>query len=125
MRIEIVGVCASGKSTLILLLTQLGYAAYGVAQEHSCVPWLWLLSKPDILVVLDCEYATARQRRAIAWGPERLRAERERLAHALGHCDLYIRTDKMSPEDVVRAVVDTIRRLGGGENRFGRQNRDA
>ena len=37
MKIAIVGVCASGKTTLVAGLREAGYDAYNVAQEHSCV----------------------------------------------------------------------------------------
>ena len=37
MRIAIVGICASGKTTLVRGLREAGYDAYNVAQEHSCI----------------------------------------------------------------------------------------
>ena len=39
--IAIVGVCASGKSTLAKALRERGYNARQVLQEHSYVPYMW------------------------------------------------------------------------------------
>src|SRR5688572_25288897 len=43
----IVGVCSAGKSTLAANLKEKGYRVRTCAQEHSYVPHLWQLSKPD------------------------------------------------------------------------------
>ena len=47
MVIAIVGVCASGKTTLVQGLKTAGFNAYNVAQEHSCIKKFW--NKHDIL----------------------------------------------------------------------------
>ncbi|MGB9868101.1 MAG: hypothetical protein ACPLPR_09420 [Bacillota bacterium] len=115
----VVGVCVSGKSTLVAGLRELGYEAYGVAQEHSLVPRLWAMGRPDFVVMLDCKYQTARKRRAIAWGPERLEEQRKRLANALGHCHLYVRTDQLSAAEVLWVVVNAIKRAVKGHSAVG------
>lgn len=107
-RIAVVGVCASGKSTLVRGLRELGYDAYAVAQEHSGVPYLWSRRAPSFLVVLDATYDTVRQRRPVSYGPERLAQQRQRLRHAREHCDFFLATDDYTIEEVRAHVVAAI-----------------
>ena len=83
MRIAIVGVCASGKTTLVAGLRAAGYDAYNVAQEHSCVHDFWAKKNPDMLVMID-----ARPSDAIA------------LAVRL-NCDLYAYESVMEEAGIV------------------------
>ena len=100
-RVAVVGPCTSGKTTLVHALREAGYDARQPAQEHSYVPDMWQrLTQPDVLIYLDVTYEAARQRREIAWGPERLEAEAGRLAHARTHCDLYLQTAGLTIEQV-------------------------
>ena len=65
--VKIVGVCASGKSTLGYALHPYGYTVYPCAQEHSYVPDLWRRRHPaDILIYLDARADTIAQRRRTA-----------------------------------------------------------
>jgi RNase adaptor protein for sRNA GlmZ degradation len=116
MRIVVAGVCVSGKTTLVKSLRDLGIDAYNVAQEHSAIKKLWNHKQPDILVVLDVQLETIRQRRIVAWGEERLALQRERLRDAYTHADLYIQTDDLSRDDIVQSVLEHIRRNGHAEN---------
>ena len=75
-----------------------------VAQEHSYVPTLGQHASPDILIYLDASLDTIRKRRAIDWGEEYLAEERLRLAHAREHCHLYVQTDKLNEDQVLRRV---------------------
>lgn len=101
----VVGVCSAGKSTLVSRLRELGYGAQAVAQEHSGVPYLWQRTKPDVLIYLDASIHTIHRRRHNKWKQSRLDEERARLQHAREHCDLYIPTDGLSPDDVASRVV--------------------
>lgn len=105
-RLAIVGPCVSGKSELVNALRDAGYEARHVAQEHSYVPEMWQrMARPDVLIYLDVDYATAKARRPrIDWGPERLEEQAEKLAHARQHCDLYIDTSTLSRHEVRRRV---------------------
>lgn len=108
--VKIVGVCASGKSTLGQALQQAGYAVYACAQEHSYVPDLWRRLHPaDVLVFLDAGADTVAQRRHTA-EPVRpwLAEQRQRLAHARQHCDLYLPTDDLTPEEVLAVVLEHL-----------------
>lgn len=105
--IAIVGVCASGKSTLADALRAAGWRARQVLQEHSYVPHMWQrITRPDILIYLDCSTETTRRRRHApdfpAWI---LHSERERLRHARMHCDIYLNTDALRPDEVASIVL--------------------
>jgi RNase adaptor protein for sRNA GlmZ degradation len=104
--IAVVGVCASGKTTLVGGLRELGYSAVNVPQEHSVVRALWERKNPDLLVMLDARWETTKRRRPeIAYGPERLDDQRRRLQTARERCDLYLPTDDLTEVEVRSAVV--------------------
>lgn len=119
MRVVVVGVCASGKTTLVQNLTRMGIETYNAAQEHSQIKQLWKKKEPDILVMLDATLATIRARRKIPWGEERLIAQRERLADAREHADLFIETDHLTKEEVVQVILDYIGRKNDGSHHHG------
>ena len=99
--VAVVGPCASGKSTLVERLSEAGYYAREVNQEHSYVPSMWQrFTNPDLLIYLDVSQEVASERRrseaaAAWWG-----AMRDRLRHAREHADLRIDTDRLTPEEV-------------------------
>lgn len=112
--IAVVGPCASGKSTLVDELRARGHPARHVVQEHSYVPDMWQrIAAPDVLVYLDASYEVIRRRREISWGPEWLEVEADRLRHARQHCDLYIDTDPLTPEDILGRVLAYLREEWG------------
>jgi hypothetical protein len=104
MRIVIVGVCASGKTSLASKCQQLGYDAGTVAQEHSEVPTLWRHNSPDVLIYLDASMAAIRKRRDIDWGEDFLVVEQHRLQNARQACDLYVKTNDLNEAQVFRRV---------------------
>ena len=108
-RIIVVGVCSSGKSTLVRKLKEVGYDAHACSQEHSYVPHLWQLSNPDILVYLDASLHTIRRRRKAKWQQSVLDEEHRRLSHARTHSDLYISTDGIAPEDVASKAISFLK----------------
>ena len=67
MKIAIVGICASGKTTLVRGLREAGYDAYNVAQEHSCIHDFWNKHHPDVLVMIDATLAAIHKRRVVYW----------------------------------------------------------
>lgn len=111
--IAVVGVCAAGKSTLARNLRALGWNARQVAQEHSYAPDMWLrITRPAILIYLDAQLATTRQRRQDPEFPAwLLEAERDRLRYARQHCDIYVPTDDLTPEEVLTRVLSALTRL--------------
>ena len=62
MIVVVVGVCGSGKTTLVKNLQKNGIDAYNVAQEHSCIKQLWKHKKPDKVIMLDASYDVIQQR---------------------------------------------------------------
>ncbi len=108
--LHIVGPCGSGKSTQVRLLTQLGYKARQISQEHSGIPdlWRWRCT-PDILIYLDASNQQIRQRYPkLNMTDSYLQKERARLAHARAHADCYIATDDLSPEQVLAKILDCL-----------------
>ncbi len=105
--VAVVGVCASGKSSLALGLRACGWNARQVLQEHSYVPDMWRrITNPDILICLDVRLETTRQRRRDPDFPEWiLDAEHHRLRHARQFCDIYLQTDELTPGEVLERVL--------------------
>ena len=111
MHIKVVGPCASGKSTLVAGLRQLGYDADSAAQDHSYVPDMWQrLHPPDLLIYLDLTLETAQQRgrAGLGWDQRYLDEQHERLRHARAHCDLYLPTDGLSKAQVLQRVIEFV-----------------
>lgn len=114
LRVKIVGICGSGKTTLARRLTALGYQAWQVSQEHSGVPDLWQRRNPaDVLVYLDASGPVVRARYPhLDLHDAYLDEQRRRLAHARAHADCYVLTDGLTPDEVLTRVLDCLRRLG-------------
>ncbi|MCC6628836.1 MAG: hypothetical protein IT340_15705 [Chloroflexi bacterium] len=101
-RVVLVGPCAGGKSTLAAALLGDGYDAVALAQEHSEVPHLWALSRPDALIYLAVTLAVIRQRRAAPnWPAAIYQRQLRRLTLALAHATVYIDTDRRQPAGVL------------------------
>lgn len=78
-----------------------------MVQNHSYVPDMWRrLTNPDLLIYLDAELGTIARRRRIGWGERHLADER--LRHARQHCDLYLPTDDLTEEEVLKRAVDFL-----------------
>jgi deoxyadenosine/deoxycytidine kinase len=108
MRIAVVGVCASGKTTLVKGLKDAGYDAYNVAQEHSGIHNFWNKHHPDILVMIDATLPAIKKRRLVYWDQERLDVQHKRLADAKAHANLFIQTDAHNADEVREQVIDYI-----------------
>jgi deoxyadenosine/deoxycytidine kinase len=107
--IGVVGVCASGKSTLVKGLEARGYRTRHIAQEHSYVKDMWKrITNPDLLIYLDVSYPTTIQRRNLNWTEADYAEEQRRLLHAREHADLYVNTDPLSIEEVLEQVIRFI-----------------
>ena len=106
MMIAIVGPCGSGKTVLADGLQQNNYDARQIVQEHSFVKDMWqVLTKPDVLIYLDASYETCTERKALNWNLREYEEQVRRLSHAREHCDLYLATDDLSPEQVLKEVL--------------------
>ena len=110
--IGIVGVCASGKSTLINELQRLGYRCRHIAQEHSYVSDMWQrLTNPDILIYLSATYETTIARRNLNWTRDEYRIQLDRLIHARQGAHIRIETDNLSEMDVLDTAIEQINKL--------------
>ena len=109
MLVAIVGVCASGKTTLVKGLREAGFDAYNVAQEHSCIKKFWNRKKPDVLIMIDATLSAIKKRRFVTWDENRLMVQHERLRDARENANLYIQTDELSREEVLQTIINFIR----------------
>ncbi len=115
LRVAVVGPCSAGKSTLAKTLKSLGIDTRQPAQEHSYVLDMWRrVSRPDILIYLDVDYVNATRRRPhLGGGLPRLQMQQDRLIHARQHCDFYLDTSALSPDEVQEKVVSFLRERWG------------
>lgn len=112
--IGVAGNCVSGKTTLVDGLRRLGYKAVNIPQEHSTAAKFWRRFQVDFLVVLSCNLESAKARRRIPWGEERLRQQVKKLADARAHCQLYLPTDERTINEVKQIVVAAVERWKEG-----------
>jgi chloramphenicol 3-O-phosphotransferase len=113
-RIVVVGPCASGKSTLVAALQELGYDAHVSGQEHSEIASLWQRSRPDVLIALDADIGAVRARRGWSW-PEWLHAvQLRRLRAASTAADLRLDTSALTQEAVANLVLAYLQRTERG-----------
>jgi len=109
VRVVLVGICGSGKSSLARGLRHLGYEVRECGQEHSDVPHMWrVISRPDVLIFLDASEDETRRRGETHYIPGFVDTERQRLADARANCDLYIMTDKLSEIAVLEIAHDFL-----------------
>ncbi len=110
--IGIVGVCASGKSTLISGLNELGMRTRHIAQEHSYVKDMWKrITNPDVLIFLDASYEVTIHRRQLDWTRAEWEEQQRRLLHARQNADLYVNTDNLGISEVINQVVRYLSQL--------------
>ena len=108
--IGIVGPCSSGKSTLVAGLKKRGVKVRHIAQEHSYVKDMWRrLTNPDILLFLQVSYPVAQKRRKLNWSLKEYETQQYRLRDARQHADFYLDTDKLTPEDILKKVLNFIK----------------
>ena len=112
MKVAVVGVCASGKSTLVKALRQFGIEAVDVAQEHSLVPTMWqVITRPDVLIYLDATQDTVRARWLFKGDVDFVDEQVRRLAHARAHADLILSVDDLNPQQVLARVLRALEEL--------------
>lgn len=111
--IGVVGVCGSGKTTLVNGLTSLGFDLRHIAQEHSYVTTMWLqITHPDILIFLDASYPETTRRRKLDWTMDEYMEQQRRLAHAREHCHFYLLTDSLTPTQMLEQVLSFLEQKG-------------
>jgi adenylate kinase len=107
-RIVVVGSCATGKSTLVAALRELGFDASASGQEHSEIPTLWNHTSPDVVVLLEADLETVRARRG-PWWPESIYAtQQRRLVNARLAAHVVVDTARTSVAETVQIVADHL-----------------
>jgi len=108
--IGVVGPCGSGKSTLIIGLSQYGFTCRHIAQEHSYVQAMWqIITKPDLLIYLSASFQTSTARRKLNWNESDHAEQLRRLSHAHEHAHIIINTDNLTPEQVLGQALDFLK----------------
>ncbi len=107
-RIAVVGVCGSGKTTIVDQLKRRGYDAYVVSQEHSIIRDLWNHHEPAVLVLLDVRLETVRARRNKEWPRWMYDLQQDRLTDARAHATVTIETDDRSIEETVEMISRVV-----------------
>jgi len=111
--IGIVGVCASGKTTLIRRLTELGYRCRHIAQEHSYVPTMWFrITHPDFLLYLQVDYPTTIVRKKLDWTQAEYDEQLHRLRDAYAHAGLIVDTSHLTPEETIQRIIAGLNEAG-------------
>ncbi len=107
--IGIVGVCASGKTTLNAGLTALGFNCRHIAQEHSYVPTMWRrITNPDILIYLEVSYENTIARKSLNWTRDEYAQQLFRLRDAIENAHICINTDDLTPQQLIDRVVKEL-----------------
>jgi hypothetical protein len=107
--VGVVGVCTSGKSTLISGLIEKGIKTRHIAQEHSYVKDMWKrITNPDILIFLDASFPITLSRRKFNWVEEDWAEQQRRLTHAREHADFYVNTDQLNAAQVLELVINFL-----------------
>jgi molybdopterin-guanine dinucleotide biosynthesis protein len=110
--IGIVGVCASGKTTLIKKLSELGYDCRHIAQEHSYVKTMWKqMTNPDILVFLEVSYPQTIIRRKLNWTLSEYMDQHDRLSNARENADIVVNTDDLTSDQVCDVINTKLEAL--------------
>lgn len=109
MKVAIVGTCGSGKSTIARELSDRGYDAYVVGQEHSGVPQLWARRDPDVLIYLDVTLEALRRRRSPDWPEWLYLQQKQRLLAARKAASIRVDTSEIGIEETVEELESKIR----------------
>ena len=108
--IGVVGPCGAGKSTLIAGLEKHGYRCRHIAQEHSFAKQMWkIITKPDILIFLECSFENSTSRRKLNWQPADHEEQLRRLAHAYEHADIIINTNTLDQDGVLAQALTSLK----------------
>lgn len=108
-KIILVGPCASGKTTLASYLQAHGHNVRVCGQEHSGIRDFWRHLSPDVLVALDVDLVTLRQRRSAEWPEHLYLVQRGRLASAFAAADIIVDSTRNDADAVADRVLAWLR----------------
>ncbi|MDQ3657026.1 MAG: hypothetical protein M3457_18380 [Chloroflexota bacterium] len=109
-RVVVVGPCASGKTTLVRNLQAMGVDARVSGQEHSAIRNLWQRLEPDVLIALDLDLETLRERRGPTWPAGLYGVQHARLEGAFDSANMLIDTSRTPEAEVLDAAMEAIAR---------------
>ncbi len=109
-RVVVVGPCASGKTTLVRNLQAMGVDARVSGQEHSAIRNLWQRLEPDVLIALDLDLETLRERRGSTWPAGLYGIQHARLEGAFDSANALIDTSQTPEAEVLEAAMEVIAR---------------
>ncbi len=101
----LVGVCASGKTTISRLLNAQGIRARSIAQEHSSVQNLFRHGEASLVVLLCADWESVHRRRRLSFDREFYRTEWRRLSQARQEANLVVHTDMFTAVEVAQIVA--------------------
>jgi uridine kinase len=111
--IAIVGVCASGKSTIVKRLQEAGIPCRHIAQEHSYVCNMWQrLVHPEFLICLDVSFESTIARKQLNWTRAEYDEQLRRISDARDHADLIIDTDAHSIDESTNLIIEGLMTAG-------------
>ena len=110
--VGVVGPCGSGKSTLVAGLAKYGYTCRHIAQEHSYVQAMWQkITRPDVLIYLHASFDVSSARRKLDWQKNDHDEQLRRLDHARQNANLWIDTDRITPEQVLQKALAYLKEI--------------
>ena len=117
--VAVVGPCASGKSTIVQALRDIGLDAYSVAQEHSIIGDLWNHREPEIVVYLDVSLDAIRDRRRNPHWPAWIYdLQIDRLSDARSNATFVVDTSTKSSDEIIdelRGAIQANSLASGGD----------
>jgi hypothetical protein len=66
------------------------------------------LTHPDILIYLEASYETTITRKALNWTREEYEQQLYRMRNAIESAQIRIKTDELSPQQLIEKVVQEI-----------------
>jgi len=74
------------------------------------VPAMWQkISNPDLLIFLEASFPVSTARRKLSWQKKDHDEQLRRLSHARQHAHVVINTDDLTPDEVLRKVLDSLK----------------
>ena len=74
------------------------------------MPAMWQkISNPDLLIFLEASFPVSTARRKLSWQKKDHDEQLRRLSHARQHAHVVINTDDLTPDEVLRKVLDSLK----------------
>ena len=71
---------------------------------------MWqVITKPAVLIFLECSFENSTSRRKLNWLPADHEEQLRRLSHAREHADIVIDTNFLTPDEVLALALTHLR----------------